>query len=93
MQMRCWLIIALFGWMHLSAQKKTPPPKQTKILFVFDASKSMIAKYQATTRMDGAKSLFYKFVDSLSRDRSYQFALRMYGHTVKYPPGDCKTVS
>jgi Ca-activated chloride channel family protein len=40
--------------------------------------------------MDGAKQLFFKFIDSLSKDKSYQFALRMYGHTVKYPPGDCK---
>lgn len=65
-------------------------PRPTRILFIFDASKSMNAKHQATTRMDGAKTLFYKFIDSLSKDKSYQFALRMYGHTIKYPPGDCK---
>ena len=73
----------------MSGQIKSVP-KQTRILFVFDASKSMIAKHQNTTRMDGAKNLFFKFIDSLSRDRSLLFALRMYGHTVKYPPGDCK---
>lgn len=50
----------------------------------------MSAKLQNTTRMEGAKELFYKFIDSLSKDKSLQFALRMYGHTVKYPPGDCK---
>lgn len=71
------------------AQRK-PAPKATRILFVFDASKSMVAKYDNATRMDGAKLLFYRFIDSLSRDKTYQFALRMYGHTVKYPPGDCK---
>ena len=64
--------------------------KQTRILFVFDASKSMKANYQKTTRMDGAKNLFYRFIDSLSKDKTMQFALRMYGHTVKYPPGNCK---
>jgi Ca-activated chloride channel family protein len=73
----------------VSAQKK-PVPKQTRILFVFDASKSMRAKHQNTLRIDGAKNLFYRFIDSLSKDKTYQFALRMYGHTVKYPPGDCK---
>ncbi len=72
-----------------SAQKK-PAVKFTRILFVFDASKSMIAKHENTTRMDGAKNLFFKFIDSLSKDKTLQFALRMYGHTVKYPPGDCK---
>ncbi len=40
--------------------------------------------------MDGAKNLFYRFIDSLSKDKNMQFALRMYGHTVKYPPGNCK---
>jgi len=39
--------------------------------------------------MEGAKKLFYKFVDSLAVYKNMQFALRMYGHTVKYPPGDC----
>ena len=71
------------------SQKKTTP-KQTRILFVFDASKSMIAKHENMLRIDGAKNLFYKFIDSLSKDKTYQFALRMYGHTTKYPPGDCK---
>ncbi len=73
----------------ISAQKK-PAVKFTRILFVFDASKSMVAKHQNTTRMDGAKNLFFKFIDSLSKDKTLMFALRMYGHTVKYPPGDCK---
>ncbi|WP_396127444.1 hypothetical protein [Aurantibacillus circumpalustris] len=50
----------------------------------------MSSKHENSTRMDGAKNLFYKFVDSLGKDKSMQFALRMYGHTVKYPPGDCK---
>jgi Ca-activated chloride channel family protein len=80
-----FIVLCFFGF----SQKK-PIAKQTRILFVFDASKSMIAKHDNTTRMDGAKNLFFKFIDSLSKDKSLQFALRMYGHTVKYPPGDCK---
>jgi Ca-activated chloride channel homolog len=70
--------------------QKTILKKTTHILFVFDASNSMKSKHAGITRMEGAKNLFYRFVDSLSRDKSIQFALRMYGHTVKYPPGDCK---
>lgn len=82
-------ILFIFSLFFASAQKK-PAPKPVRILFVFDASKSMIAKYENMTRMDGAKNLFYRFVDSLGKDKTMQFALRMYGHTVKYPPGDCK---
>jgi Ca-activated chloride channel homolog len=62
----------------------------TRVLFVFDASNSMVSKHGAITRMQGAKNLFYKFIDSLGTIKNMQFALRMYGHTVKYPPGDCK---
>jgi Ca-activated chloride channel family protein len=50
----------------------------------------MKTKHNSTTRIQGAKELFYKFLDSLNKQKNIQFALRMYGHTVKYPPGDCK---
>lgn len=62
----------------------------TRVLFVFDASKSMKTTHGKQTRIQGAKELFYNFLDSLSKQKNIQFALRMYGHTVKYPPGDCK---
>ena len=81
-------ILFIFISFCIAAQKK-PAVKFTRILFVFDASKSMVAKHENTTRMDGAKNLFFKFIDSLSKDKTLLFALRMYGHTVKYPPGDC----
>ncbi|HQQ93160.1 MAG TPA: VWA domain-containing protein [Bacteroidia bacterium] len=73
----------------LSAQKKAPQ-KITRILFVFDASRSMVAKHENMTRMEGAKTLLFRFIDSLSKKPNYQFALRMYGHKTKYPPGNCK---
>ena len=80
-----FLICVSFGF----GQKKLKP-KSTRILFVFDASKSMKTEYNGITRIEGAKKLFYKFIDSLSKDKTYQFALRVYGQTTKYPPGDCK---
>ncbi len=88
--MRYLFFILFFGFClgGFSQTKKTI--KSTRILFVFDASNSMKALYKNTTRMEGAKNLFYKFIDSLSKDKTLQFALRMYGHTVQYPPGDCK---
>ncbi len=88
--MRYIYFILFISFSFFIAAQKKPAVKFTRILFVFDASKSMIAKHQNTTRMDGAKNLFFKFIDSLSKDKTLLFALRMYGHTVKYPPGDCK---
>ncbi|MBS1638391.1 MAG: VWA domain-containing protein [Bacteroidetes bacterium] len=74
---------------NLGAQKPAATKPLTRVLFVFDASNSMQAKIGNKTRIQGAKDLFYKFIDSLSAYKNIQFALRMYGNTVKYPPGDC----
>ena len=73
-----------------TSQIKKPESTLTRVLFVFDASNSMKAKHNTSTRIQDAKELFYKFLDSLNKQKNIQFALRMYGHTVKYPPGDCK---
>ena len=89
--MRAFYRIILFSLLPFCVLgQKKPAPKPTRILFVFDASRSMISRHQDATRMDGAKNLFYRFIDSLGKNKNMQFALRMYGHTVKYPPGDCK---
>ena len=82
--------IVLLNSQLMCAQVKKTDPFLTRVLFVFDASNSMKTKHKNTTRIEGAKELFYKFLDSLNKQKNIQFALRMYGHTVKYPPGDCK---
>lgn len=74
-----FLLLALAG----TAQRTT------RVLFVFDASNSMKTLQDGKPRMELAKTLFYKFLDSLATFRNYEFALRLYGNTVKYPPGDC----
>jgi len=85
---KVFCILLLFP-LVFCAQKKAAP-KPTRILFVFDASNSMKSQHQGMSRIEGAKNLFFKFIDTLGKDKTMQFALRMYGHTVKYPPGDCK---
>lgn len=80
----------LFCSHTICAQVKKTETNLTRVLFVFDASNSMKTKHKNSTRIEGAKELFYNFLDSLNKQKNIQFALRMYGHTVKYPPGDCK---
>jgi len=84
------VVVFVFAGNMSWAQVKKNEPTVTRVLFVFDASNSMKAKHNNTSRIQGAKDLFYKFLDSLNRQKNMEFALRMYGHTVKYPPGDCK---
>jgi Ca-activated chloride channel family protein len=84
---RIVLFLIVFLSFEIYAQKGQQ--QKTRILFVFDASNSMKGFYQGKAKMDHAKQLFNLLLDSLSRLKNYEFALRMYGSTVKYPPGDC----
>lgn len=82
------LVLTLFMLAFvIKAQPKTN--KITRVLFVFDASNSMKSQFDGKAKMDHAKKLFNSLIDSLSKLKNYEFALRMYGSTVKYPPGDC----
>ncbi len=61
----------------------------TRILFIFDSSRSMFGKWETGTRMDGAKRVFIKLLDSLSTVDNLQLALRVYGNRSPVPPQDC----
>jgi Ca-activated chloride channel family protein len=52
----------------------------TRILFVFDASNSMHARWDESTRIKIAKDILIKTVDSLSTVPNLEIALRVYGH-------------
>lgn len=81
-----FFIYFIFFSLYFYCQKNSP----TRILFIFDVSRSMTGKFQGDTKMNKAKELFNKLIDSLALNKNNQFALRAFGHTVKYPPGDCK---
>lgn len=83
-------LFILFILLTLFSAAQPVKNQLTRILFVFDASNSMKSQYDGKPRIEHAKILFNHFIDSLSKLKNYEFALRMYGATVKYPPGDCK---
>lgn len=62
----------------------------TRILFVFDASQSMLGRWQSDVKINIAKKLMINLLDSLSNFQNMQLALRVYGHQKHYPPADCK---
>ena len=55
-------------------------PEKTRILFLLDASGSMLAKWENTYRIVVAKQLLANLVDSLSANQNLELALRVYGH-------------
>ena len=69
------------------AQKKQEPVN--RILFIFDASQSMLGRWQSGRKIDIAKKLLSNMVDSLKDIENLEIGLRVYGHQKGYPPQDC----
>ncbi len=69
------------------AQKKQEPVN--RILFIFDASQSMLGRWQSGRKIDIAKKLLSNMVDSLKNIENLEIGLRVYGHQKGYPPQDC----
>ena len=70
------LLIAQFAHGQ-GADKKA---ETTRILFLLDASNSMYARMENDTRINVAKRLLSRMVDSLADLDQVQIALRVYGH-------------
>ena len=72
------------------AQKKEEISKTTRILFILDASGSMLDKWEGRTRMAVAKEVLTKIVDSLKGVERLELALRVYGHQWDKRYNNCK---
>jgi Ca-activated chloride channel homolog len=70
-------------------KEKEKPKPTTRILFVFDASQSMIGRWQSDMKITIAQKLLSKLIDSLKTKDNLEVALRVYGHQKQYPPQDC----
>ena len=73
----------------LSAINKKENTPINRILFVFDASQSMLGRWQTGRKIDIAKNLLSNMVDSLKDIENLEIGLRVYGHKSGYPPKDC----
>jgi Ca-activated chloride channel family protein len=86
------LLIFLFAGRSVFPQiplKKRPEPPLTRILFVFDCSKSMSGKWNSDKKINIARRFLASTVDSLQNVRHVQMALRVFGHQSPVPPQDC----
>jgi len=79
--------LLLLGSFTAFSQKKKEPVN--RILFIFDASQSMLGRWQSGRKIDIAKNLLSNMVDSLKYIENLEIGLRVYGHKSGYPPQDC----
>lgn len=73
-----WFRIIVLGFFLTAFQANGQ--ELTRILFILDASNSMNAKWGDQTRIESAKELLAKAVDSLRGAENLEIALRVYGH-------------
>ncbi|MFZ4398786.1 MAG: vWA domain-containing protein [Bacteroidales bacterium] len=65
------------------------PPPLTRILFIFDCSQSMFARWQSDAKINIAQNLLSNMLDSLKDVKNLELAFRVYGHQKNFPPQDC----
>jgi Ca-activated chloride channel family protein len=61
----------------------------TRILFIFDASKSMLGYWDSDAKINIARDYLIRIIDSLQYMENVEMALRVFGHQSPVPPQDC----
>lgn len=88
------IVVSIFSLLAFSvhAQNKVQQavPAKTRILFVLDASGSMEAIWGGQSKMDVAKKILTKLVDSLRVNKDLELGLRVYGHRFSRQANNCQ---
>lgn len=88
-----FLVCMCFVTEIFSQTRVSPPPATdksiTRILFVLDASSSMLNPWEGKTKMETARSIIAELADSLQAIPNVQTALRVYGHQSINTDNDC----
>jgi Ca-activated chloride channel homolog len=80
------LLIATILLLAVNSYSQTP--QKTRILFVLDASQSMLGKWGEEQKMKVATRLMSNLMDSLKPVENLEVALRVYGHQYSVAKGD-----
>ena len=90
---RAWLLgclLALLAGPALAQNDAPSKPKVTRILFLLDASGSMMAPWEGQPRWEVAKRLLAKMADSLDTYPHLELGLRVYGHQSPNAEQNCE---
>ena len=88
-----FLVVVTAVFCVATARAQNAPPeksKVTRILFLLDASGSMMAPWEGQPRWNVAKRMLAKMVDSLNAYPNLELALRVYGHQFPNAEKNCE---
>ena len=74
---------------NTSIKAQNEDVSKSRILFIFDASQSMLGRWQSGRKIDIAKKMLNSMLDSLKHIEDLEIGLRVYGHQSGYPPQNC----
>jgi len=80
----CVLLIFLSSNVNANSTQK-----DNNILFIFDASRSMLGNWESGRKIDIAKNMLINMLDSLKNYDNLNIGLRVYGNRSSFPPQDC----
>jgi Ca-activated chloride channel homolog len=86
-------ILVVFAVPKITYAQFVKEKRITRILFIFDASNSMNGYWQSGKKIDIAREILSKMVDSLENTENVQMALRVYGHQHSFIPNQICTDS
>ena len=84
------LCVLLANFQNIHTYGAEEPKETSRILFIFDASQSMLGRWQSGRKIDVAKNLLLNMIDSLENIENLEIGLRVYGAYKNYPPQDCE---
>ncbi len=84
-----FVLISITAWPQVYNNNVKEERPLTRILFLFDASQSMYGRWQSDLKINIARSILSKVLDSLSTMENLEVGLRVYGHQFNYPPQVC----
>jgi len=85
----CLVSTLLYGQRQAPRVTQEEREPTSRILFIFDASNSMNARWESDTRINVARRILIEIVDSLANTPNVEMALRIFGHQSQFPPLDC----
>jgi len=84
------MLLSAFTSNKMVAQEPTKMTAPlTRILFIFDASKSMLGYWDSDAKINIARDYLIRIIDSLQYLDNVEMALRVFGHQSPVPPQDC----
>ena len=93
LHIRMVMLVLLIGLSFTTKGQVSPElsgDKTTRILFIVDASRSMLTNWEKTSKINAAREILNSIVDTLKTFENVEMGLRVYGHQSSHNANNCR---